>query len=99
MAILRSNRPAAYVPSSTNGFRRIDPDEEVSKLVKAQDEYEPLFRALIVGESGKGKTFLLRTARKPVHIDSFDTGGSDCLLEWKNKREVVVDNSYENDTV
>jgi hypothetical protein len=46
----------------------------------AQDALQKRFSALICGESGSGKTFLLRTCRLPVHIDSFDPGGTKCLL-------------------
>ncbi len=46
----------------------------------SQDALQKRFSALICGETGSGKTFLLRTCRLPVHIDSFDPGGTKCLL-------------------
>jgi len=43
------------------------------------DPLQKRFSALITGETGSGKTFLFRTARKPIFIDSFDPGGTKCL--------------------
>ena len=46
-----------------------------------QKNYRPddMLRALIYGVSGSGKTYSLRTARRPVHLDSFDPNGSQSL--------------------
>lgn len=52
-----------------------------------QKNYRPenQLRCLIYGVSGTGKTYSLRTARRPVHIDSFDPNGTqsvdDCVAE------------------
>ena len=70
------------------------------KKVKEYYEGDPLqkrFSAIITGETNAGKTFILRTARFPVHIDSFDPGGSKCLEPWIKKGDIVVDTSYENE--
>lgn len=61
------------------------PYDYTNELKKVRDYYEgdPLqkrFSALVTGETNAGKTFLLRTARKPIHMDSFDPGGTKCLL-------------------
>jgi hypothetical protein len=53
------------------------------------------FHLLLLGDKGHGKTSLLQTARKPVHIDSFDKGGSKVLNEMKDKGLVFVDDRYE----
>lgn len=63
----------------------------------AGDPLQKRFSALITGETNAGKTFLLRTARMPVHIDSFDPGGTKCLRDLIDKGDIVVDTSYEND--
>lgn len=55
------------------------------------------FNALVLGELGAGKTFLLRTARKPVHIDSFDPGGTKCLQDYIDKKEIIPDTMYESE--
>lgn len=51
---------------------------------------------LLIGEIGTGKTFIARTARKPVHIDSFDYGGATGLREWEQKGEIII-NDYEDE--
>jgi hypothetical protein len=68
--------------------------------VKKYYEGDPLqkrFSLLLCGGIGTGKTYLLRTARFPVHIDSFDPGGTKCLKPWIDKGHIVVDTSFENE--
>lgn len=55
------------------------------------------FAALLIGEKGVGKTSLLRTARLPVHIDSFDPGGTIVLDDMILKGDIVADTSYEEE--
>lgn len=52
---------------------------------------------LLLGEMGSGKTFLARTARRPIHIDSFDPGGSKGLEDLINSGDVIVDSRYESE--
>lgn len=61
------------------------------------DTLQKRFSALICGETNAGKTYLLRTARRPVHVDSFDPGGTKCLRDLIESGDVVVDTRYEND--
>lgn len=61
------------------------------------DPYQKRFSALVTGETNAGKTFLLRTARKPIHIDSFDPGGTKCLRDLIKKGDVVADTQWESD--
>ena len=68
--------------------------EEIKKRY-AEDPRQQAFNALIIGECGSGKTFLLRSARKPVHIDSFDPGGAKGLRDYIDKGEIVVDARWE----
>lgn len=53
---------------------------------------------LVTGDSGTGKTQLLATAPKPVHIDSFDPGGTTtrALQPFIDSGDIIVDR-YEND--
>jgi hypothetical protein len=73
-----------------------------NELQKVRDYYtgDPLqqrFSALVTGETNSGKTYLLRTARKPIHIDSFDPGGTKCLLDLIEKGDVIADTQWEAD--
>ena len=76
--------------------------DAAAELKRVRDYYagDPLqkrFSALITGETNAGKTYLLRTARKPIHIDSFDPGGTKCLRDLIASGDVVADTRYEND--
>lgn len=73
-----------------------------NELQKVKEYYtgDPLqkrFSALICAPIGGGKTYALSTARKPVHIDSFDPGGTKCLKPWIDKGEIVVDTEFEDE--
>lgn len=73
-----------------------------NELQKVRDYYagDPLqkrFSALVTGETNAGKTYLLRTARKPIHIDSFDPGGTKCLRDLIASGDVVADTRWEDD--
>ena len=59
------------------------------------DPRQNSFRVLVTGESGTGKTHLLRTARKPVHIDSFDPGGTLVLRDLITTGDIIADVDYE----
>src|SRR4030042_1064469 len=78
------------------------PYDAKAELEKVKKHYnnDPLqrrFSALVTGETNSGKTYLLRTCRKPIHIDSFDPGGTKGLRDLIEKGDVVVDTSYENE--
>ena len=76
-----------------------DAAAELTRVKKyyAGDPLQKRFSALVCGETNAGKTFLLRTARLPVHIDSFDPGGTKGLRDMIASGDVVVDTRYEND--
>lgn len=73
--------------------------EEFAKIQKsyAEDLRQNSFNLLLLGESGSGKTHLARTARKPVHIDCFDPGGTKGLRDYIAKGEIVVDTRFEGE--
>ncbi len=54
---------------------------------------------IVYGDFGSGKTSSLATAVKPVHIDSFDPGGSkvDRLAKLIEDGSIIVDSQYEQD--
>jgi hypothetical protein len=73
-----------------------------NELKKVRDYYagDPLqkrFSALVCGGVGAGKTYLLHTARRPVHIDSFDPGGTKCLRPLIESGDVIADTQWEGD--
>ena len=61
------------------------------------DRLQNRFSALVTGETGSGKTFLVRTARQPIHVDSFDPGGTKCLMDMIRAGKVVADTQWENE--
>lgn len=83
------------------------PYDQSKELKRVTDYYnndslQKRFSAIVSGESGSGKTFLLRTARMPVHIDSFDPGGTKCLSPWIRSKEnpggqIVADTRWEKE--
>lgn len=72
---------------------------EMSKIrqMYADDATTDTFNALILGESGSGKSFLLRTCVGPVHIDSFDPGGSKGLRDEIKSGKIICDARYEHE--
>jgi len=74
----------------------------INELEKVKEYYEgdPLqkrYSALVTGETNSGKTWLLKTARKPIHIDSFDPGGTKGLLNEIKRGDIVADTQWEAD--
>jgi hypothetical protein len=76
-----------------------DAKEELKRVKEyyAGDKLQKRFSALITGETNSGKTFLLRTCRLPIHIDSFDPGGTKPLQDMIEKGDVVVDTFFEDE--
>lgn len=72
-------------------------EAEKLRTIYANDPSQNSFRVLVTGESGTGKTHLLRTARLPVHIDSFDPGGTLVLRDMIAKGDVIADTIYERE--
>lgn len=70
--------------------------EKIREYYKG-DRLQKRFSALVTGETNAGKTFILRTARKPVHVDSFDPGGTKCLADLIKSGDVVADTRWENE--
>lgn len=73
--------------------------EESARLRKeyATNSRQQKFNLLLTGESGTGKTHLLRTARRPVHVDSFDPGGTKGLLDLIESGDIIVDTEFESE--
>jgi len=62
-----------------------------------QDPLQKRLSILVAGETNAGKTYLFRTARFPIHIDSFDPGGTKCLRDLIEKGDVIADTQWESD--
>ena len=73
--------------------------EEIAKLRQAyaDDPKQKTFNLLLLGEMGTGKTFILRTARLPVHTDSFDPGGTKGLRDEIAAGKIIADTRYESE--
>jgi len=78
------------------------PYDSQQELNKVRDYYkgdalQKRFSALITGETNAGKTFILRTARKPIHVDSFDPGGTKSIKDLIDSGDCIADTSWEDD--
>ncbi len=72
------------------------PKTPQSEFLRIRDQYKQSseksgFNALIYGDFGTGKTFLLSTCPKPVLVHSFDPGGPLTLRKWVESGEVMVE--------
>ena len=73
---------------------RLDVKAEAEKLKQMyeDDPRSKSFNAIIYGGLGTGKTSLLKTCRRPVHVDSFDPGGTKVL---EDEKDILVDTRFE----
>jgi len=69
---------------------------ELTQLYQ-NDPRQDTFNLMILGEMGTGKSFMMRTCRKPALYHSFDPGGTKGLKKWIDKGEIIVDSRYEGD--
>lgn len=83
--------------STSNDFLEVKKMAQEIKALYDSDTRQDSFNLLLCGDSGTGKTFLSTTCRKPVHIDSFDPGGTKHLKPWIDKGEILVDTRFESD--
>ena len=81
-------------------------EEKILKIKKSVEELRQMYKddprqktlnVLILGELGSGKSYLIRTARRPVHIDSFDPGGTKSIEDFIKRGEIVADTRWENE--
>lgn len=69
----------------------------LQRLLRERPTQTENIRFLVYGQSGSGKTYSLRTAKKPIFVDSFDPGGSVVLSDLIEKGEAVVRSDFENE--
>lgn len=82
----------AFMPS-------LDIQTEIAQIKKWYEEgqEEKGFNLLLLGEMGSGKTYSLKTAPKPVHIDCFDPTGSGGIRDLVNFKDIIVDTRFEKE--
>jgi len=61
------------------------------------DPRQKTFNLLLLGEMGTGKTFLARTARKPILFHSFDPGGTKSVRDLIETGDIIADTRYESE--
>ena len=75
----------------------LDARIEAQKLLTTYDTQKETISILLTGESGNGKTYAARNAPFPIHIDSFDPGGTLGLRTEIKKGNIIPDTSFENE--
>ncbi len=89
------------IPASTpvKTSPSLDINVELDKLrqMYKEDKKQESFNLLLLGESGTGKTFITRTCRTPVLIDSFDPGGTKGLRKEIEAGDIIVDTRWEDE--
>jgi len=65
--------------------------------IYASDNRGETFRGIIAGKQGSGKTTLALTCPAPVHIDSFDPGGTLVLKEAIEAGTILADVRFEGE--
>ena len=75
--------------------------EEFSKIrtMYEEDQTQTSYNMLLCGEMGSGKSHFLSTARRPIHIDSFDPGGTKIAPIQRGIKEgwIIVDSRWEKE--
>jgi uncharacterized small protein (DUF1192 family) len=74
---------------------QIRKEAEAIEQLYAKNPRTNTYNAIIFGKVKLGKTYLLKTCRKPVFVHSFDPGGSVTLRKEIESGEILVDTSFE----
>lgn len=67
------------------------------KVESGENDPTKNLRFLIYGGSGTGKTYSLRTAKKPIFVDSFDPEGAVALQDLAKQGLAIIETSYEDE--
>lgn len=76
---------------------QLDIKKEFSTIreLYSSQQIERLISALIIGTSGVGKTRLLETCPRPIHVDSFDPKGTTTIRKGIEEGWILADTRYE----
>ena len=82
-----------------NSDIQLNLQKEQAALAKMYEENPATekLHAIVIGEKGAGKTSLALTCPTPVHIDSFDPGGTDSVREGIKAGKIFVDTRFEKE--
>lgn len=77
-------------------------EEARKKLLELRERYandarNTTFNALILGNSGSGKTHLIGTARRPILMHNFDPNGPKTIRDLEASGDIVVVNYYDEE--
>lgn len=77
----------------------LDATKEFADLQRMYTEqvHNKAYKAMIYGPMGSGKTYLLRTCRAPILVDSFDPGGSKTNSTMITEGKMFVDTRWERE--
>lgn len=85
--------------SAQNEKKQINVNTDFSELRKMYESstQNNTLNALVYGDFGTGKTYMLHTCPGPVFIDSFDPGGTKSLRKFVESGHVVADTRWERE--
>lgn len=75
----------------------MNPTEYASSVRESYNAERKKVNFLVIGNSGTGKTVLAETCPAPIHIDSFDPGGTVSIRDEIESGRVIADLSYEKE--
>lgn len=87
----------SVVPKEEKNFLDIKAEAQNLQKMYIEDPKQNSFNLLLLGESGSGKTTLCATARQPIHIDSFDPGGTKALMPLVKEGRAIIDTRWESE--
>jgi hypothetical protein len=89
--------PVKEAPPEDKKFLDIKAEAQKLQQMYVEDPKQNSFNLLLLGESGSGKTTLCSTARAPIHIDSFDPGGTKALMPMVKEGKAIIDSRWESE--
>ena len=78
-------------------FLKVSAEVEKLQTMYQEAPRAESFNILLLGESGTGKSFILHTARQPIHYDCFDPGGTKNLVDLIKQGKLIPDIRWEEE--